>query len=63
MMNFPNLTTSEFYARMKQLDHDVVHLFDCFASDTGVDVLGLHLSFDEESERYVLDWHFAFLEE
>jgi len=48
---------------MKQLDHDVVHLFDCFASDTGVDVLGLYLSFDEESERYVLDWHFAFLEE
>ena len=62
-MDFPNLTTSEFYARMKQMDHDVVHCFDCFLSDTGVAVAGLRLSFDEETEEYLLDWHFAFPEE
>jgi len=63
MMEMPNLTTSELYARMKELDLDVVHCFDCFLSDTGVAVVGLNLSFDEESEEYLLDWHFAFLEE
>ena len=62
-MDIPNLSTSEFCARMKQMDHDVVHCFDCFLSDTGVAVAGLHLSFDEETEEYLLDWHFAFPEE
>jgi hypothetical protein len=62
-MDFPNLTTSELSARMKQMDHDVVHCLDCFLSDTGVAVTGLSLSFDEETEEYLLDWHFAFLEE
>ena len=62
-MDFPNLTTSELYARMKQMDHDVVHCLDCFFSDTGLAVVGLTLSFDEESEGYLLDWHFAFPEE
>ena len=62
-MDFPNLTTSELSARMKEMDHDVIHLIDCFLSDTGVAVLGLRLSFNEESEEYILDWHFAFPEE
>jgi hypothetical protein len=62
-MDIPNLSTSELYARMKQMDHDVVHCFDCFLSDTGVAVAGLHLSFDEETEEYLLDWHFVFPEE
>lgn len=62
-MDFPNLTTSELSARMKEMDHDVIHLLDCFLSDTGVAVLGLRLSFNEESEEYILDWHFAFPEE
>ena len=48
---------------MKQMDHDVVHCLDCFLSDTGVGVVGLNLSFDEESEEYLLDWYFAFPEE
>jgi hypothetical protein len=48
---------------MKEMDHDVVHRLDCFLSDTGVAVIGLNLSFDEESEEYLLDWHFAFPEE
>ena len=63
MTDFPNLTTSELSARMKELDHDVVHCLDCFLSDTGVAVLGLRLSLDKESEEYLLDWHFAFPEE
>lgn len=63
MMGMPNLTTSELSDRMKQMDHDVLHCLDCFLSDTGVAVVGLNLSFDEESEEYLLDWHFAFLEE
>ena len=63
MMETPNLTTSELYARMKQMDHDVLYCLDCFLSDTGVAVVGLNLSFDEESEEYLLDWHFAFPEE
>ena len=62
-MEVPNLTISELSARMKQMDHDVLHCLDCFLSDTGVAVLGLRLSFDEISEEYVLDWHFAFPEE
>ena len=62
-METPNLTTSELSARMKQMDHDVLHCLDCFFSDTGVAVLGLRLSFDETSEEYVLDWHLAFPEE
>ena len=62
-MDFPNPTIPELFARMKQMDHDVVHCLDCFLSDTGVAVTGLSLSFDEESEEYLLDWHFAFLEE
>jgi hypothetical protein len=63
MMETPNLTMSELHARMKQMDHDVLHCLDCFLSDTGVAVVGLNLSFDEESEEYLIDWHFAFLEE
>ena len=63
MMEMPNLTTSKLYACMKEMDHDVVYLLDCFLSDTGVAVIGLNLSFDEESEEYLLDWHFAFPEE
>jgi hypothetical protein len=63
MMGMPNLTTSELYACMKEMDHDVVHRLDCFLSDTGVAVIGLNLSFDEKSEEYLLDWHFAFPEE
>ena len=63
MTDFPNLTTSEFSARMKEMDHDVIHCLDCFLSDTGVAVLDLCLSFNEESEEYILDWHFAFPEE
>ena len=63
MTDFPNLTTSELSARMKKMDHDVIHCLDCFLSDTGVGVLGLRLSFNEESEEYILDWHFAFPEE
>jgi hypothetical protein len=62
-MDFPNLTIPELHARMKQMDHDVVHCLDCFLSDTGVGVVGLSLSFDEETEEYLLDWHFAFPEE
>ena len=62
-MDFPNLTIPELHTRMKQMDHDVVHCLDCFLSDTGVGVVGLNLSFDEESEEYLLDWHFAFPEE
>jgi hypothetical protein len=63
MMETPNLTTSELYARMKQMDDDVLHCLDCFLSDTGVAVVGLNLSFDEEIEEYLFDWHFTFLEE
>jgi hypothetical protein len=63
MMEMPNLTTSELSARMKQMDHDVIDCLDSFLLDTGVAVTGLNLSFDEESEEYLLDWHFAFLEE
>ena len=63
MTDIPNLTTSEFSARMKRMDLDVVHCLDCFLSDTGVEVIGLNLSFDKEAEGYLLDWHFAFLEE
>ena len=62
-METPNLTTSELSARMKQMDLDVLHCLDCFLSDTGVAVLGLQLSFNEESEEYILDWHLAFPEE
>lgn len=62
-MEMPNLTIPELHARMKQMDHDVCHCFDCFLSDTGVGVVGLNLSFDEETEEYLLDWHFAFPEE
>jgi len=62
-MKTSNLTTSELSTRMKQMDHDVAHCLDCFFSDTGIAVLGLRLSFDEESEKYLLDWHFAFPEE
>ena len=62
-METPSLTVSELSARMKKMDHDVVHYLDCFLSDTGVAVLGLRLSFDEESEEYLLDWHLAFPEE
>jgi len=62
-METTNLTISELSARMKQMDHDVLHCLDCFLSDTGVAVLGLRLSFDEESEEYLLDWHFALPEE
>ena len=62
-MDLPNLTIPELHARMKQMDHDVVHCLDCFLSDTGVGVVGLNLSFNEETEEYLLDWHFAFPEE
>jgi hypothetical protein len=55
MTTFPNLTTSELSARMKEMDHDVIHCLDCFLSDTGVLVLDLRLSFDRESEDYLLD--------
>jgi hypothetical protein len=63
MMEMPNLTISELYARMKEMDFNVTHCLDCFLSDTGLAVVGLNLSFDEESEEYLLDWHFAFPEE
>jgi hypothetical protein len=62
-MDFPNLTTSELFARMKEMDLDVIHSLDCFLSDTGVAVLELRLSLDKESEEYLLDWHFGFPEE
>ena len=62
-METPNLTISELSARAKRMDDDVVHCLDCFLSDTGVAVVGLRLSFDEETEEYLLDWHFAFPEE
>lgn len=61
-MTLPNLTTSELCARMVQMDHDVLHCLDCFFSDTGVAVIGLSLSFDEENAEYFLDWHFTFPE-
>jgi hypothetical protein len=48
---------------MKEMDFNVAHCLDCFLSDTGLAVVGLNLSFDEESEEYLLDWHFAFPEE
>ena len=62
-MNAPDLTTSELYARMKKMDDELIHCLDCFLSDTGVAVVGLNLSFDEQSEEYLLDWHFVFPEE
>jgi hypothetical protein len=62
-METPNLTTSEFYARMKQMDLDVIDCLDSFLLDTGVGVAGLRLSFSKESEEYLLDWHFVFPEE
>ena len=62
-METPNLTISELSARAKQMDHDVLHCLDCFLSDTGVGVVGLRLSFDEETAEYLLDWQFAFPEE
>lgn len=62
-MDFSSLTVSGLSARMKQMDGDVIDCLDSFLSDTGVGVLGLRLVFDEESEAYLLDWHFGFPEE
>jgi hypothetical protein len=62
-MDFPNLTTSELAARMKQMDDDIIDCLDSFLCDTGVGIVGLTLSFNEESQEYILDWHLAFLQE
>jgi hypothetical protein len=60
---FPDLTVSGLRARMKQMDEDIVDCLDSFLSETGVGVLGLIVSFNEESQEYLLDWHLTFLEE
>jgi hypothetical protein len=60
---FPDLTVSGLRERMKQMDEDVVNCLDSFLAETGIGVIGLKLSFNEESEEFLLDYHLDFPEE
>jgi hypothetical protein len=62
-MNKPDLTTSELAARLKELDFAIVHQFDVFASDTGIDIADLIIRYDYDNDEYVMDYRLAFPEE
>jgi phosphoribosylaminoimidazole-succinocarboxamide synthase len=62
-MNKPDLTTSELAARLKELDFAIVHRFDEFASDTGVDIAELRIEYDYDNDQFVMDYRLAFPEE
>jgi len=62
-MNKPDLTTSELAARLKELDFAIVHQFDEFASDTGIDIVDLRMEYDYDNEQFVMDYRLVFPEE
>jgi len=62
-MNKPDLTTSELAARLKEVDFAIVHQFDEFASDTGIDIVDLRMEYDYDNEQFVMDYRLVFPEE
>jgi len=62
-MNKPDLTTSELAARLKELDFAIVHQFDEFASDTGIDIVDLRMEYDYDNDQFVMDYRLVFPEE
>jgi hypothetical protein len=62
-MTKPDPTTSELAASLKELDFRILHQFDIFATDTGVDIIELHVTWDEEKEEFLMDYRLAFPEE
>ena len=62
-MSKPDLTTSELAARLKELDFAIVHQFDEFASDTGIDISDLRVEYDHDNHQFVMDYRLVFPEE